>query len=91
VQAAHAAVKRVGSHLHGVYRRLVARHGVKKAIIAIAHRLIIAIYQVLSKREPYREVAGPTAQRNTAAAVKRLIRQGEQLGFHVTLAPKVAT
>jgi transposase len=90
VQAAYAAVKQVGTHLHAVYRRLVARHGVKKAIIAVAHRLLIAIYHVLSKREPYREVAGATAQRNAEAAVKRLIRQGEQLGFQVTLTPKMA-
>ena len=90
VQAAHAAVKRAGSHLHAVYRRLVARHGVKKAIIAVAHRLLIAIYHVLSKREPYREAEGTTARRDADAAVKRLIRQGEQLGFQVTLTPKMA-
>lgn len=90
VQAAHAAVKRVGTHLHAVYRRLVAKHGVKKAIIAVAHRLLTAIYHVLSKREPYREVGGITAHRNAEAAVKRLIRQGEQLGFQVTLTPKAA-
>ena len=90
VQAAHAAVKCVGTHLHAVYRRLVTRHGVKKAIIAVAHRILVAIYHVLSKREPYREVAGATAQRNAEAAVKRLIRQGDQLGFQVTLTPKPA-
>jgi transposase len=90
VQAAHAAVKRVGTHLYAVYRRLVARHGVKKAIIAVAHRILIAIYHVLSKREPYREVGGATAQRNAEAAANRLIRQGNQLGFQVTLTPKVA-
>jgi transposase len=90
VQAAHAAVKRVGTHLHAVYRRLVARHGVKKAIIAIAHRLIIAIYHVVSKQEPYREVGEATAQRDSEAAARRLIRQGEQLGFQVTLTPKLA-
>jgi hypothetical protein len=89
VQAAHAAVKRPGTYLHGVDRRLVARHGVKKVIIAIAHRLVIAIYQVLSKGEPYRE---PPARepRNPLAAAKRLVRQGEQLGFHVPLTPKAA-
>ncbi len=90
VQAAHAAVKRVGTQLHAVYRRLVARHGVKKAIIAVAHRLLVAIYHVLSKREPYREVGGATVQRNAEATINRLIRQGEQLGFQVTLTPKVA-
>lgn len=88
VQAAWAAVKQVGTHLHAVYRRLVVRHGAKKAILAVAHRILIAIYHVLSKGEPYREIGGATAQRNTEAAIKRLLRQGEQLGFQVTLTPK---
>ena len=51
---------------------------------------LIAIYHVLSKREPYREALGTTAQRDAEAAAKRLIRQGEQLGFQVTLTPKLA-
>lgn len=69
---------------------MVAKHGGKKAIIAVAHRLLIAIDHVLSKREPYRDGGGITAQRNAEAAIKRVIRQGEQLGFQVTLTPKAA-
>src|SRR5689334_14293168 len=45
---------------------------------------------VWSRREPYRAVSGATAQRNAEAAVNRLIRQGEQLGFQGTLTPKAA-
>jgi hypothetical protein len=91
VQAAWAAIKQVGTYLHGVYRRLVVRHGAKKAIIAVAHRILIAIYHVLRKGEPYHEFGGIRAVRNAEAGVKRLLRQGEQLGYQVTLTPKVAS
>src|SRR3712207_4476803 len=56
VQAAHAAVKVKDSHLAAVYHRLKARRGKKKAIIAVAHRLLVAIYHMLKQREPYREI-----------------------------------
>jgi len=38
-QAAHAAVKKKGSHFQAVFRRLLPRLGYKAAIWAIAHRL----------------------------------------------------
>jgi transposase len=44
VQAAHAAVRVKDSYVATVYRRLVARRGVKKAIMAVAHRIFIASF-----------------------------------------------
>lgn len=35
------------------YLQLKKRRGHKKAIIAIAHRLLMAIYHILKKDEPY--------------------------------------
>jgi transposase len=75
IQAAHAAVKQRDSWVGKVYRRLVPRLGVKKAIVAIAHRLVIAIYHMLRKQEAYRE----PAERSTDETRKRqLIRQLQQ-------------
>lgn len=90
VQAAHAAVRKRDGHLGRVYRRLVARHGVKKAIIAIAHRLLIAVYQILRKHEPYREPDPQTTEQQQAREMQRLIRQGDKLGYQVTVIPKAA-
>jgi hypothetical protein len=90
IQAAHAAVKARDSWFGRVYRRLVPRLGVKKAIVAIAHRLIIAIYHRLRKQEPYRE---PTTVPDNAAQklrrLKRLQQQVEALGGTVSLPPVV--
>jgi transposase len=56
VQAAHAAVRCRGTYLAEVYRRLSARRGKLKAIVAVAHRLLIAAYHILRKQEPYQDV-----------------------------------
>ena len=58
IQAAHAAVKVKGSSLAAFYHRLVGRRGVKKAIVAVAHKLLTLAYTLLRKREPYRERDG---------------------------------
>ncbi len=52
VQAVHAAIKGRNSTLAATSRRLVARRGVKQAIMAIAHRLVTAIYSILLHHEP---------------------------------------
>ena len=86
VQAAHAAVKVKDSHLAAVYHRLVVKRGKKKAIIAVAHRLLVAIYHMLKNREPYRErgVAPPSESARRKLA-DRLQRRIEKLGYCVTL------
>lgn len=53
-EAANAA-RRTKSGLQGKYQSLVARKGHKKAIIAVAHKLIKIIYIVLSRRQAYRD------------------------------------
>ncbi len=52
VQAANAAVRCRNSYLRFVYRRLAGRCGRKKALIAIAHRILIALYHMFKKCEP---------------------------------------
>jgi hypothetical protein len=46
-QAAHAAVKKNGSHFQAVFRRLLPRLGYQSAIWAIAHRLCRVVWKIL--------------------------------------------
>lgn len=48
VQCAVVAVKNKSSFFHAQYQRLVVRRGKKRAIVAVAHSMLIAIYHVLS-------------------------------------------
>ncbi len=88
VQAAHAAVKVKDSHLAAVYHRLVVKRGKQKAIIAVAHRLLVAIYHMLKNREPYREIGtAPPSEPAKRKLAERLQRRIEKLGYTVALAP----
>jgi len=91
IQAAHAAVKVKDSYLGIVYRRLVGRHGVKKAIVAVAHKLLVIAYTLLSKREHYQD-PGPNYldARRKDQTVRRLRDRIEQLGYAVNLEPREA-
>ncbi len=91
VQAAHAAVKVKDSHFAAVYHRLVGRRGVKKAILAIAHRILTAVYYILLHHEPYREPGGPDVEdRRKQQLVRRMQQRIERLGYAVTLEPVMA-
>jgi len=92
VQAADAQVRDPDTYLTAIYRRLVVRLGVKRAIIAIARRLLIAVYHILVMREAYRE-RGPQLrdERQQEQRVNRLGHELEQCGYQVTLdAPAAA-
>ena len=88
IQAAHAAVKVKDSFLAAFYHRLVARRGAKKAIVAVAHKLLTLAYTLLRKREPYHERgAAALDERHKDRVLHRMQRRFEQLGYKVHLEP----
>ena len=86
VQAAWGAVKVKDSHLAAVYRRLTVRRGKQKAIMAVAHRLLVAVYQMLKDRVPYREIGtAPPSETAKRKLAERLQRRLEKLGYTARL------
>ncbi len=84
VQAANAAIKCKQSYLAVVYRRLAARRGHKKAILAVAHRILTALYHMLLKQQPYQDLgAGYLDQRQQQRTLHRLQHRAEQLGYQL--------
>jgi transposase len=91
VQAAWAATHAKGTFWKRTFERLRARLGPKQALIAIARKMLVALYHVLKNRTPYRELGAdhvPTHQPERRA--KKLVHQLKALGFDVQLAPTVA-
>jgi transposase len=87
-QLAWAAVKAKDSYFQGLFRRLVPRLGVKKAIWAVANRLLKVIWRILHDKVEYIEY-GPLA-RNEQARKKRkqrLVRELTRLGYTVQISP----
>lgn len=88
VQAAHSAVKVKDSYFRSFYYRLAGRRGAKRALVAVAHRILTAAYYMLIRREPFRELGATYLdERNRAKVVKGATRRLEQLGYQVTLEP----
>jgi transposase len=86
IQAAHAAAHTKDTYLAAQYRRLAARRGKKRAIIAVAHSILVIAYCLLSRHEPYRELGGDYFDRlRPEATAKRLVRRLENLGYQITL------
>lgn len=88
VQAAHSAIKVKNTYLRSFYHRLAGRRGAKRAIVAVAHRILIAIYYMLIRREPFRDLGATYLdERNRTKVVKGATRRLEHLGYRVTLEP----
>jgi transposase len=86
MQAAHGAIHTKGSFFGELYGRLAARRGKKRAIVAVARRLLIVIYHVLSDGRPYKDLgADYYAKRRGEDRVQYHLRQLEKLGKKVTL------
>jgi transposase len=86
VQAAHAAARTRSTYLSAQYRRLATRRGKKRAIMAVAHSILIMAYDMIQRQEPYREAGGDFFdQLQPEHTARRLVKRLEHLGYCVTL------
>lgn len=92
-QAAWAASRAKGTYLQSQFRHLAfaKAKGGKKAVMAVSHSILIAVWHMLTARTPYRDLGSCHLVAPEPARAKRvLVRKLEQLGFQVTLAAKEA-
>jgi len=92
MEAAHGAVRTKDCYLSAQYRRLAARRGKKRALVAVAHSILTIVYYVLKRQQPYRELGGNYFdERDRHAVERRLVARLENLGNRVSLQPVVNT
>jgi transposase len=85
-QLAHAAARTKGTYLSALYRRLAARRGKKRAIIAVAHARVVSAFHMLSRHEAYQELGSNYFdEQRRHQLVHRLTRRLEHLGYRVNL------
>ena len=85
-QAAWAASHSRGTYLAAQYHRLVKRMGKKKALVAVAHSILVIVYHMLSRRTHYADLGEEVCKpRSVQAQSRRLIQQLEALGCRVTV------
>ena len=88
IQAAWAAIKSKDSYLRAQYARLKARRGPKKAIVAVASSMLTAMYYMLQRGEPYRDLGPQHFSRiSNEDLARRLAKRIEGLGYSVDVRP----
>lgn len=91
VESARAAVCKRDGYLAAQYRRLVKRRGDKRAIVAVAHSILVIAYHVLRDGQSYRELGGDYFdQMSTARLTRYHTRRLVALGYAVTLTRRAA-
>jgi transposase len=87
IENALTAIRSKTSFLRSRYYKVKAARGHKLAIVAVAHQLLVGVWHVLSKKEPFKDLgADYYKRRNPTARINYLVRQLKDLGVEVPLA-----
>ncbi len=88
-QVAASASRSKGTYLAARYRRIASRRGKKRALVALEHSILVAIWHMFTSDVEYHDLGGDYFVERTGKArqTRRLVGQLNQLGFQVTLQP----
>ena len=90
-EVAWAAARTKRSYYHALYHRLKARRGAKKAIVAVQHAMLVALWHMLTRRVPHQDLgADYFARHHTARLRRHHVRRLEALGYQVLLVEEAA-
>lgn len=90
-QAAWAASHTKNTYLSAQYHRIASRRGRKKAIVAVAHSILIIAYHLIMDKQTYQDLGGNYFdRRNSEATAKRLVQRLEKLGYKINLDRPIA-
>ena len=92
INCAHAAIKVKDSFFSAQFARISAHRGSKRAYVAVAHSMLIAIYHVLSTGEIFKDLGSNYYnQVNKERKANSMVKKLKALGFEVTIAAATAT
>ncbi len=91
VQSAWAASRSKKSYLAAQYRRLAARRGKKRALMAVGHSILVILYHLLKEGRPYVDLgANYLDQLDPQGLIRYHVKRLESLGHTVTLCQRPA-
>ena len=91
-QAAITAVRAKNTYLSARYRRLIGHIGRRRALVAIGHKILIAVWHILADNVGYQELGADYFDRRLSddRKARRAVNELHRLGFQVTIAPRSA-
>lgn len=88
VQSAWAAMRKKDCFLSALFFRVAQRRGMKKAALAVAHRILVFAYHIIRDGNSYREAGGDYFDKlNPERTVARLTKRLENIGYQVQVTP----
>ena len=86
VEAATAASRKKGTYLRDKFLRLRSRRGHQRAAVAVAHKMLIAIYHVLLHGSPYKDLGeGYLDHLAKSRVAHNLVHRLRKLGYEVEI------
>jgi transposase len=87
-EVAQAIARSPGTYLHAQYQRIARRRGKHKALMAVAHSVLVIAYHMLTDKRPYSDLGADYFDKlDTTRLQRHHVHRLEQLGFAVTLTP----
>lgn len=92
VEAAWSASRTKNTSMQARFWRIAKHRGEEKALVAVAHHLLVVIWWMLHERVPYSEMGADYLARRVdpERRQRQLVHQLERLGLKVTVAPAAA-
>jgi transposase len=90
--AAMGAIRTHDTYLAAHYTRLRPRLGHSKALVAVAHSILVAVFHMLDRDQHYHDLGSDYFIRhnNPQRRARKLIRQLEAIGYTITAHPPAA-
>ena len=89
IEAAWAAGRTKNSYLGAQYRRLAARRGKKRALIAVGHSMLVIFYPMLKYDVEYQDLGVDYFDERDPEHLRHyLVKRLERLGYQVSLTPQ---
>jgi hypothetical protein len=80
VECAWGATRKKDGFLKRKYESLVGRRGKKKALVAVGHKIIIAVYHVLNDKQPYKEPKLHDSPKKKDKKIRNYLNRLKELG-----------
>jgi transposase len=85
-EVANVVSRMKGTYLAAQFRRIAARRGKGRAVLAVGHSVLVSLYHMLTRHEPYHDLGADYFDDHQRDHVqRRLVHRLERLGFAVTL------
>src|SRR5262249_24620111 len=75
-------------YLSAQFRRIAARRGMKRAVMAVAHSMLVIAYTMLKSDQTYKELGGAYLEQINKDQLQRYyVKRLQRLGLTVTVQP----